>query len=729
MRSFLRSTLTRTSIVALALAGCATTVGCGDDTSGTAPEEDTGMVEETGQETSVPPDSAEPDTTPEDTGSTEDSTVDSTVSETSADAADTAVSETTAEAGDDTSVADSGAADSATTDAASDAVTTDATPDADAAPACTEGTLCSDKTVCKSGACTACGTDTECSSASAGTLCIAGKCEIAECKPPSATGCTTTGSICCATSTSAGKCIAPVTGKTMCCSDTDCAGAPGGLTKCDTATNTCTCPDPTPGTWYVGTTGNDTSGNGSAACPFKTITKAISKTTGASTASTIILQKATTGVATYGTGCTGGGTCDTTPIAVPSTVTAGLVIKGAGAAADVVVTGNGNSVFTVAAPGVGFESMTITPTKTGTANAGGHGIVYDYATAGTESTIKNVVVSGTLATSVTAGTGTAIYLKGAAAPTIGTGVSLTGGFHGVRAEGTSAGKITGGPTTAQTIISNFGGACVYVTSTSTTAAPALTASSTSTTSDILVRDCGTSGAIVIDTAFGGPGSSFSGVQILRSTSGPTYPGLHLLSSGIASISSSTITGLLGTGIWAEGSSKLTSTAGLVVTSNVGGGIIVGGATAASPSGAATADLAGASVRSNTGDGLLCSVVGGSVKLRNSTFLSNTGSGLRLAGNCSANLGSSSEFGGNTFNTVTQPNLESGICSNAGGTIVAPSKWKCAVGTAPTTGCSSGLPENVTPSGMFRCNTGKDVTVGGGTTWDPAGMHQCCNSVP
>lgn len=720
MRSFLRSSVSRTSIVAIVLAAGCTTIGCGDDTSGVTPGEDTGTVEETGDETSLPPDSGEPDTAIDDTGSTEDSTTDSSP-DSSPDASpdsstDDGSADSAAEAAAETSV-DSGTADTATDDAADAAET---------APACTQGALCSDKTICKTGACTPCAADSECSTASAGTLCISGKCETAECKPPSATGCSATGSLCCATASSAGKCIAPVTGKTTCCTNTECAAAPGGLTKCDTTTNTCTCPDPTPGTFYVATTGNDTSGNGSASCPFKTVTKAVTTSVGATVATTIVLQKAATGVATYGTGCTGGAPCDTTPITVPATITNGLLIKGAGNPSDVLVTGGGNSVFLVSTAGVGFESMTIVPTKTGATNAGGHGLEYNYATAGTEGVIKNVVINGSYAGG--SGTGTSIYLKGVAAPTIGTGVILTGGFNGIRAEGTSAGKITGGPTAAQTIISNFGGACVYVTSTSTTAAPSLTASSTGATKDIIVRDCGAIGAIAIDTSFAGTGSSFSGVQVLRSTAGPTFPGLHLLKAGRASMSSSTITGLLDVGVWAEQTSTLSSTAGLVVTSNGFGGVLLGGLPAASATGSPAIDLTGASIRSNTGgDGIHCNVVGGSVKLRDTAVLANSGSGLRLAGNCTADLGSASASGGNTFNTATQANAESGICSNAGGTIVAPARWKCAA--PPASGCASGLPENVTPSGMFRCNTGKDVTVGAGTTWNPVGTHECCNSVP
>ncbi|MBI2393281.1 MAG: right-handed parallel beta-helix repeat-containing protein [Deltaproteobacteria bacterium] len=745
MRSFLRSALTRTSIVAITVMGC-TTVGCGDDSSGTA-EEDTGFFEETGGDTELP-DTTTPDTevaeTSDDTGTVEDSTIteggddgggeagDGAVTETSADADDAA--EAAAETGDTgpstETGAETGGDTGATTETGGDAADEagDAPGDAAAeaeAPACTEGTLCSDSSICKSGACSPCTTDTECSTASSGTLCIGGKCLVAACKPGTTpSGCATTGALCCAKAPTFGTCIAPVTGKTLCCADADCAGAPGGLTKCDTTTNTCTCPDPTPGTWYVGPTGNDTSGNGSAACPLKTITKAIEKSVGA-TPTTIVLQKAATGITTYGTGCTGGGTCDTTPILVPSTVTGGLTIKGAGAAADVVVTGGGNNVFGVSVAGVGFESMTIRPTKTGTANTGGHGIVFDYATAGTERTTKDVIISGTLATGAIAGTGSAIIVKGAAAPTIGTGVQLTGGFHGVLVEGTGFATLTGGAAAAQTIVSNFGGACIYVHGTSTTTEPLLKTSSDGTTNDVVIRDCGSAGAVVIDTAFAGVGSSISRALITRTTGAATYPGLHLLNKSTVTVANSTITGLLGIGIFAEGTSKLTSTGGLVVTSNVGGGIVLGATGTAS--GAPAADIAGASIRSNTGDGILCNVVGGTLKLRNSTLLSNTGNGLRLGGNCAANLGSSSEFGGNTFNTATQQNLESGICSNAGGTLIAPSKWKCA--SPPTTGCVSGLPENTTPSGLFRCNTGKDVTVGSGTTWDPAGTHQCCNSVP
>ena len=708
MRSFLRSTLTQTSIVAILAASCSV-IGCsGDETTTT--DEDTGSVEETGGDTDLVDSSVTE--TESDTGEvdgTVDSTVDSgtmeaaaetSVDSTAAETADTSGAETTAEAAVDTAME---------------------------AAACTQGALCTDGKICKTGACAPCTTDTECATASAGTLCIGGACLAATCKPAATpTGCTATGAICCAKAPSAGTCIAPVTGKTTCCADAECAAVAGGLTKCNTTTNTCGCPDPTPGTWYVGPTGNDTTGNGSTTCPFKTIKTALDKSTAAAAATTIILQKAATGVTTYGTGCTGGAPCDVTPLIVPSTITAGLTIKGAGAAADVVVSGGGDNVFGVLTANVSFATLTIVPTKTGTANTGGHGIVFEYATAGTAGTITNVAITGTLATAATAGSGSAIILKGAASETIGTGVTLTGGFHGIRAEGTAKAMLTGGPTTGQTIISNYGGACVFATSASTTAAPMIAITSTGATNDVIIRDCGAAGAVVIDTAFGGTASTISHALITRTTGGLTYPGLSLLSAGAATINDSSITGLLGVGIHAQGTSKLTSTAGLSVTNNVGGVLIGVTGTA---SGAPAADLAGASIRSNTGDGILCNVVGGTLKLRTTSTIANTGSGLRLGGNCAADLGSTAEFGGNTFNTVTQPNLESGICSNAGGTLVAPAKWKCAVGAAPVTGCGSGLPENVTPPGMFRCSTGKDVTVGGGTTWNPTGTHQCCNAVP
>jgi len=745
MRLFLRSTLTRTSIVALALAGCST-VGCGDDTSGTAPEEDTGVVEETGADTFVPPvDSGEPDTTIEDTTPPADSTVDSTVTETSADASDggtdtTAVDSGTTETSADSATAetsdDSASADSGSTEASTDSGSADAADAAETAPACTTGTLCSDKSICTAGVCTDCTTDTACSTIASGTLCIGGKCLVAECKPPSATGCATTGSLCCTTSTSAGKCVAPVTGKTTCCSNTECAAAPGGLTKCDLATNTCTCPDPTPGTWYVGTTGNDTSGNGSAACPFKTVTKAITSTVGASAATTIILQKAATGIATYGGTCTGGAPCDASPILVPSTITAGLVIKGAGTAAEVVVTGAGNNVFGVSAPGVGFESMTITPTKTGTANTGGHGIVYDYPTAGTEGVIKDVAITGTLATGAIAGTGTAILLKGAAAPTIGTGVRLTGGFHGIRAEGTSTGKISGGPTTAQTIISNFGGACVYVTSASTTAAPMVMISSTSTTKDVIIRDCGTAGAVVIDTMFAGTGSTIDHTSITKTVGGGIYPGVVLLSKALATVKSTSITGLAADGIDVgsviSGTSigaKLILAGGVSVTGNlgvttVGVKIIESG----------VADIDGLVSSENGSHGLDCNskqsdpAFGKSVRIRNSAFLKSTaGNGVLIEGICTADLAAA----GNVFNTADQANGLSGICMDStGGTLTVTSgTWKCET-PATTASCILGTPSTPAGGAKVNCFAGVDITNRTGSSGVTAGPPQsCCKTYP
>jgi len=710
----MRSSLTRSSLVALfVLGGCVG--GCSEDSSGTGDPilEDSGFVDETSTDTSMPdteaPDTEMPDTTTPETAA-------ETSDDTSIDAAETSV-----DAGDDTVAAD--AADTAVATDAGDAMDDamgDAMMDGEAPPACTSGTLCPDNTICTAGVCTPCTADSECSTIDSTRLCYAGACLPGTCKPKPATtsGCTAMGSICCATMSTAGTCIAPVSGKTMCCDNTDCASDPAGLTKCDTTTNTCGCPDPTPGTWYVGPTGNDTTGNGSAACPFKTITNAVTKSVGAVGATTIILQKASTGVTTYGSGCTGGGTCDTTPILVPSTITTGLTIKGAGAPADVVVTGAGNSVFGVSTAGVSFDSMTIRPTKVGAGNTGGHGIVFDYAM-GTEGTgVTNVVITGVASLASPSGSG--IILKGGAAPKIGPGVTITGGFHGLLVQGTALANLIG-DATKQTSISGASGACIYVDGTATGANPVLNAASSGTGKDVLIRDCGVAGGVVIDHAAAGTTSSITGAAFTRT--GTPYMGVSLLRHAKLSLTNTSFTGLGAVGITAANNSSLTVSTGTTITGAAGRGIYA--------TNFANVTLDGVSVTGTTvsgtlgGDGVRCDS-STTLKIANSTTLSNAGNGVVVVGGCNPDFSG----GNNVFNktTVTLRNALAGVClkTSAVATVSIPnSTFSC---NFTGTGCDTtgGLsPTEGTPLGVAECRAGVDVSEDGVAAAEPGA--KCCNN--
>src|SRR5206468_3845790 len=112
--------------------------------------------------------------------------------------------------------------------------------------------------------------------------------------------------------------------------------------------------------------------------------------------------------------------------------------------AQVNVTGDGSSVFLVRAKGVGFATMTITPTNLATGNNGSHGIVYDAPLSTAEASVANVTIPGVLANDTTAGTGSGIMFTAtsSASPTIGP-VTISGGYHGIFVQGTAAPSLTG----------------------------------------------------------------------------------------------------------------------------------------------------------------------------------------------------------------------------------------------------------------------------------------------
>ena len=757
---FLRST----ALVAFFSLSCLAVTGCGGggDDSVAVDASDDGDASETGDST-VTPDvlDSSAETTDETSDDTLDSTpppdsgVDSATDTTDAsDTSDTALVDS-ADSGTDSgpdSAADTGPLDSgidtSILDTGIDTAVIDTGIDVRPDTGCTIGTACAGGQVCQASTggptCQNCTSDTQCAGATSGTICVAGTCQTGACVPKNdATRCTGAGPVnCCATATTIGACVAPVSGKSMCCADSDCGGS-GVDSHCDTATHTCQCPAPTPGTLYVAPEGSDVdspySANGSQLCPFKTAAHAISKVT--STSTTIVLQRAKSGAGPtiYGSGCTGGVPCDATPIVVPNTVTGALLIEGNGTSSDVVVTGDGNAVFAVNTPFTGFLSLSIVPTKKvtiGGPGVGGHGIVFDHA--GATGTVSNVTIRGTTPTATIAGTGEGIWLRQTAALPLGSNVIITQMLHGVLVNDGASARLTGA-SGASIDISNTGEACIRVASS--------TAASISTSGAVTLRDCAGAGALVIDVGAtpAAPASladvlitksalftgSFDGIHLLNrasanvSNSSISVPGNGMVAEGSSSLSvaSTTIDGSGGAGIRAQGSAKLTIAGGVKTTNGARGVVITN---------SATANIDGLTSTGNgpspvNGDGLSCdssgndtTLGGDTIKLRNSSFLLNSANGVVLNGICLADLGSGG-VSGNTFNTATQKNTLSGLCYLSGANAVAvDSRWACLV--SPASGCTSGTPKQ--SSSSSSCQADVDITNNGHVSTPPP--QECCN---
>jgi hypothetical protein len=692
MSFFQRSFLIRSSALIALTLGCASPamIGCGGGDDEITPPEDTGGD---GDFDSTLPDSAKPDVGTD--------TIDAPKTDT-ADAADTAKGDTpdtadtlksdTADAADtrDTAVATDTADTAVATDTADTAVPTDTLlPDT----LCTPGTACGTGKICSAGGiCGDCTTDAECSAATAGTLCFAGTCLAATCHPKTDTACTGTGVNCCANATSAGACVAPVSGATTCCDSTDCAGLTG-TTTCDTTTNTCVCPAPTAGALFVAATGSDATGNGSASCPFATITKAIT-TLGAAppvTPSTI-----TVGAGTYGAGCTNAGGCDATPIAIPATITSGIVIAGSGTADAVKVVGAAtaatNWVFNSSAPGTGFANMTIQATNT-TATPGG-GIRISAGAATAEASIQNVKIVGVGGVTPT---NDGIRILGGASPQIGPGVTITGGAIGVSVtDSTTAGSTGSHPKIvsaagAPVSISGTGSNCVRVRTTSAQL-PYISLDSSDAATPVHLFNCNAvagGSAVSIDETGSAPNSI--GNTLIDRTSGPAFIGVLVANTSTVIMAADVIKGVGAPGVQVQGVSNLNILSAVTSDGNTRGVFITGNG---------TATINGLTAINSTGvgledAGLTCNstsaLAGATVKVRNSSFLGGASKGAYFTGSCTADLGTTGDPGNNVYNKTTAKNSGTGLCylttTTVAGFDATPttSTWSCTspVGTSTT----------------------------------------------
>jgi hypothetical protein len=451
----------------------------------------------------------------------------------------------------------------------------------------------------------------------------------------------------------------------------------------------------TDGTLFVSPEGGDEAGDGSLTRPLKTIAKAIERAGATRTA--IVLVTGKLGSATFGTSCTGGPPCDSTPIVVPATATGGVVLRGEG---NVTVVGPGDAVFVVNVPGVGFENITIAPQKRAAANAGGHGIVFDAPPSSIPSAVTKVTFTGAAATATTAGTGTAIVARGGASPTLGPGIRVNGGFGGVLVGNDSVVRVAG-DTTAPTEITGVGGPCIDVRDNAMVQVSGAT-----------LRNCAP--GIRVATLAAGTGTTIEDVILDHPANTPDFsPALEAIGASKVSIARSSLTGDFYYGIRVGGTATVTID---TVT-------VTGLYYAASTHERGNIDAKGLVVRSSVYDGITCGG-NGSIKLRSSSALSNGKNGVVVHYNCAVDLGTAAGAGNNVFNKTNARNGNAGLCVYSGHTIeAAGNTWGC----GQTAGCTAtGTPTRApAPAGGFACEAALvDINVDPAATVT-ASMPTCC----
>ncbi len=535
------------------------------------------------------------------------------------------------------------------------------------------------------------------------------------------------------------------------------------------------CPAPTAGALYVSPTGSDATGNGSQACPFVTITKALSLTVGATTPTRInVVSGSAASPNVYGNGCTAGaGKCDATPIHISDGMKGGIVIQGMSADPSALKVVGGSAaadvaVFTVSPANVGFKNLTVAPTKVAVNAssgrvAGAAGIVFvaPAVASGPEASVTNVVVTGVVHSNTTESTGPGISIAGGTSPTIGPAVSIVGGDHSVLITQSNVGA----PTVASnpTITSSATGpsffraaqfACVRVESANAAAAAmpgaVLTATTAADPGRLHLQDCGGNGGVVVDLVKPAPGGA--GVSLnytLIDTTGPSaaaYYGARVLHVGrLFATNAVTITGINELAGGTHGASAAievadngaldtsvpaAGTAGVVLTKNLATGLHL--------TGNAVADVYGLTSTSNgtkgTHHGLLCdaSVAAApaiNLFLRNSTFLGNLGHGVFIAGavggnGCVADLGNAGA-GNNVLNKSNLPNKRLGLCyQSIAKTNVGSETWSCGLASgAACVAASGGGPQ---PVGVAGCDLVGDFNnQSGGLGATIAAAQTCC----
>jgi hypothetical protein len=484
---------------------------------------------------------------------------------------------------------------------------------------------------------------------------------------------------------------------------TDAALADASRTTADAqavAADAAPCPDPTPGTWYVGPRGDDTTGNGSQGCPFVTITHALAQTLTATGPTTIVVQSGG-GPARfiYGNGCSAGaGKCDATPIRVTDGMNKGILITGSSTdtgAIDVIGgTGSGDvAVFIVNAPDVGFTNLTISPRRVAAAGssgrvAGAEGIRFNAPPATTtEASVTNVVIDGIPLSNTSESTGPGIEIQGGASPTIGPGVTISGGDHSVLVTQATAGApakasdpIITSSTAAPSTFSGAQFACVRVETTNALATAVPSATIGASSGQLHLQDCGGNGGVSVDTVLPTTVTVAGTLIDASSTAAAAYYGVRARSMATVEIGDGvTITGLNATpggatpaGLEVDDNASAvvgapTPGANLTITGCAGDGVQV--------TGNGVAKMTGVVANGNL-NGVVCgppaiALSAPAITLNGSTTLENKGDGVAVGATCTAALDS------DVFNKGQHLNGKVGLCYQPVTALsVTTSTWYC-----------------------------------------------------
>jgi hypothetical protein len=444
------------------------------------------------------------------------------------------------------------------------------------------------------------------------------------------------------------------------------------------------CPSRTAGEWHVSPNGDDTltlyTGNGSAACPMKTISAALQAAVNDGTSATLFIHKTLSGSPTiYGSGCTGGPPCDVAVSAATAPAQT-IVMQGDGAPSDIVITSGDNYVVGLSGAAT-LTNVTVQPVGLGESGLGASGILINNPAA----TVSNVIVNGST-TSPRTGFGIVINITATGA-NIGPGIVISGGTTGIG--GSSSGYTLTGTVAAPTTIQDTSYACII-------GGAASIKTGTPGVRTVTLSRCG---------SFGFSGVDVDGATISNAGSiTPTAVGL----SATGTITNTSVSSFNGTGIQCL---NCTISGNVTVSQIVGAGVSL--APASGPGD--HCDITGLTSTNNTGDGLRC--FGGAVlTLSNSVLSGNTGNGLSVYDTCILTLSN------NEFNRNSNKNGLSGLClleTNTNAVDASGSTFGCGYSGS---GCSSsGTPTTMTAS---TCQTA-DITVAAGlslTTNNPT----CCN---
>ena len=453
----------------------------------------------------------------------------------------------------------------------------------------------------------------------------------------------------------------------------------------DLAARTTPCPLPPPGEWHVAPWGSDTQtlykGTGSSDCPFKTINFAVTTAdTDGHNATVYIHHDVRASQTIYGKNCSGGPPCDGA-ITISAVLGQILTVKGDGVPSDVVLTSDQPAVVEVPFEGTGtpgqvdLSNFTVVPTLLSTATTpGGIGIrMYG------GQVVHDLVIKGVAPTATTPGTGKGIYAQASSGTmSIGPGITIDGASTGV--DGTAD---LYGSSTAPTVIRNaqtcFFGRSIF--------------NNTPGMKTVSLLNCG--GAVA--------SGQVDGVIVSNTASTTPITGL----SNASTLSNAMISDLVGVGL----ANVATITGNVTVTRIMGNGVSVQNGSAG--------DYTGLTSTMNQGDGLR---VEGTVKIRNSTFLQNAGSGVGVYKTGYLDAGNNGDLGGNVFNRTSMKNGLSGLClleTSTQAVTASSSTFSCGyTGTGCTT---TGTPSMTT---SFTCMPG-DLTIASGLTVTTP-TPSCCN---